>query len=123
MRVARRPHAEPRHRRPRDRLRKDTYIFERDTLTPHEGGTISVGKVDLYKEGHFILEAKQGSEKESKKVGTARRETPSWTIAMNKAYGQGLGYAKTFDRPPPFLMVCDIGYCFDLRGQSGVGIG
>ena len=93
---------------------KDTYIFERDALTPHEGGTVSVGKVDLYKEGHFILEAKQGSEQDSKKVGTAKRNTPAWNIAMNKAYGQALGYAKTFDRPPPFLMVCDIGYCFDI---------
>jgi hypothetical protein len=44
---------------------KDTYVFERDALTPHEGGTVSVGKIDLYKEGHFVLEAKQGSEKDS----------------------------------------------------------
>jgi hypothetical protein len=37
-----------------------------------------------------------------------------WALAMQAAYGQALGYAQTFDTPPPFLIVCDIGYCFDL---------
>ncbi|MCL4806410.1 MAG: class I SAM-dependent DNA methyltransferase [Thermoanaerobaculia bacterium] len=33
---------------------------------------------------------------------------------MQKAYVQGYQYAQAFDAPPPFLIVCDIGYCFDL---------
>jgi hypothetical protein len=33
---------------------------------------------------------------------------------MKDAYGQALGYARSFDRPPPFIIVCDIGHCFDL---------
>lgn len=37
-----------------------------------------------------------------------------WALAMQAAYGQALGYAQTVDDPPPFLIVCDIGYCFDL---------
>lgn len=93
---------------------QDVYVFEADARTPHEGGTVSIGKADLYKEGCFILEAKQGSEAGSKKVGTAKRGTPTWTVSMKDAYGQALGYARSFDTPPPFLLVCDIGYCFDV---------
>jgi hypothetical protein len=33
---------------------------------------------------------------------------------MHGAFGQALGYARTLDRRPPFLLTCDIGYCFDL---------
>ena len=93
---------------------KDRYVFEKDALTPHEGGVVTVRKIDLYKAGAFILEAKQGSDLSSKKLGTAKRETPAWNIAMQGAYGQALGYARTFASPVPFLLVCDIGYCFDL---------
>jgi hypothetical protein len=91
---------------------RDQYVFERDAVLLKEKQTI--GKIDLYKRGCFILEAKQGSEAESKKIGTARRDTPSWNVAMQKAFGQALTYATTIDRPPPFVIVTDIGYCFDL---------
>jgi hypothetical protein len=93
---------------------KDTYTFERDAIFAHEGDKFTTGKIDLFKDGHFILEAKQGSEESSKKLGSAKRNTPAWSIAMRDAYGQALGYARTFDTPPPFLITCDIGYCFDL---------
>lgn len=93
---------------------KDTYVFERGVRFVAEGGTSPQGRIDLYKEGCFILEAKQGAPAGSKKTGTAKRGTPGWTVAMGEAYGQALGYAKTFERPPPFLVVCDLGHCFDL---------
>lgn len=93
---------------------KDTYVFERDAYLARAGGRGSIGKIDLYKEGCFLLEAKQGSRQESAKLGMARRGTPAWNIAMRDALGQALGYARTLDRPPPFLLVCDIGYCFDV---------
>ena len=96
-----------------DRAR-DTYVFEADALVPHEGGAVSIGKMDLYKAECFVLEAKQGSHAGAAKVGTARRNTPSWSIAMQDAYGQALNYARTLPKPPPFLVVADIGYCFDL---------
>jgi hypothetical protein len=92
----------------------DTFAFERDAVFAHEGGRSTIGKIDLYKESCFLLEAKQGSEEKSAKLGTAKRNTPSWNIAMHDAFGQALGYAKTLDQPPPFIIVCDIGYCFDL---------
>jgi hypothetical protein len=96
-----------------DRAR-DTYVFEADALVPHEGGAVSIGKMDLYKAECFVLEAKQGSHAGAAKVGTARRNTPSWSIAMQDAYGQALNYARTLPKPPPFLVIADIGYCFDL---------
>jgi hypothetical protein len=93
---------------------RDRFVFERDAVFAHEGGRSTIGKIDLYKEGCFLLEAKQGSDEKSRKLGTARRNTASWNIAMHDAFGQALGYAKTLDQPPPFLIVCDIGFCFDL---------
>lgn len=93
---------------------RDTYVFEKDVAIPHEDGKKTIGKIDLYKHGFFLLEAKQGSELFSKKLGTARRGTPAWNIAMQDAYGQALGYARTLPSAPPFLLICDIGFCFDL---------
>ncbi len=97
----------------------DDYVFEKDAPVTHEGGATSVKKIDLYRAGHFILEAKQGSERGSKKLGTAKRDTPGWNQAMNDAYGQALGYARSFDEPEPFIVVCDIGYCFELYSDFG----
>lgn len=93
---------------------RDLYVFERDSVMQIEGGKFSIGHIDLYKDGCFVLEAKQGSAAESRKKGTARRDTPGWTVAMQAAFGQALSYARTLTNPPPFLLVADIGYCFDL---------
>ncbi len=95
-------------------VEENSYCFERDAVLQHEGGGVSIGKMDLFKAGCFILEAKQGSEASSGKTGTAKRRTPGWHQAMRDAYGQALGYAATLDDPPPFIVVADIGFCFDL---------
>jgi hypothetical protein len=89
-------------------LARDLYVFEKDVATTKAGG-ISFGHVDLYKDGCLLLEAKQGAAS-----GPKRRDTPAWNQLMNDAHGQALGYAAHLDAPPPFLVVCDIGYCFDL---------
>jgi hypothetical protein len=93
---------------------KDLYTFERDAPAVHEGEKVTTRKMDLYKEGCFVLEAKQGSDQGSRKSGTARRGTPLWENAMQEALSQARGYARTLPAPPPFLIVCDIGHCFDL---------
>jgi hypothetical protein len=93
---------------------RDTYVFEREARLAHEGGEATIGRIDLYKQGCFILEAKQASGEGSSKLGKAKRGTPAWNILMKEAYGQALGYARSFDRPEPFIIVCDIGHCFDL---------
>ena len=93
---------------------RDRYVFEHDVPTAHEGGQVTTRKIDLYKHGCFILEAKQGSNPGDKKLGFARRGTPQWDVGMRDAYGQAIGYAASMDDPPPLIVICDIGYCFDL---------
>jgi len=93
---------------------RDTYVFEKDAKLGREGASATTKKIDLYKAGCFILEAKQGSNDGAKKLGTARRGTPAWNIAMNDAYGQALGYARAFAKAVPFLIVSDLGHCFDI---------
>ena len=95
-------------------LDRDTYVFERKVPIVHEDSEATLGSIDLYKQGCFILEAKQASGEGTSKLGKAKRGTPAWNILMKDAYGQALGYARSFDRPPPFIIVCDIGHCFDL---------
>ncbi|MEO7793732.1 MAG: DNA methyltransferase [Thermoanaerobaculia bacterium] len=87
---------------------KDRYVFEKDVVRSREDGT-SIGRIDLFRAGCFVLEAKQ--------VGAAKRGTPAWEQAMNDALGQALGYARSLPQPPPFVVVCDIGHCFDLHAS------
>jgi len=104
------PHPDPKTNDP-DR---DVYVFEADVLSVHEGGKTTTLKADLYKRGCFILEAKQGSKPGDAKVGSARRGTPGWNQMMQNACGQAVGYARSMDDPPPFIVTCDIGYVFEL---------
>lgn len=94
--------------------KRDLFVFEKGVRVSREGAAPTTKKIDLYKHGCFVLEAKQGSEATSGKLGTAKRKTPAWNIAMNAAFGQALEYAKFLDEPPPFIIVTDIGFCFDL---------
>ncbi len=101
---------------------RDLYVFERPAILAKEKGA-SVGRMDLFKTDCFILEAKQGSGHDSKKLGHAKRGTPAWNIAMRDAYGQALGYAHTLDNPPPFILTTDIGYCFEFYSSfDGSGV-
>ncbi len=115
----------------------DAYAFERP-VTFDDGETSSTGFIDLYKRAHFVLEAKQGADAPEqteetalglkapkRKGGTARRETRAWERAMTKAKEQARRYARALpatDGWPPFLVVADIGFCFDLFADfSGQG--
>jgi hypothetical protein len=93
---------------------RDRYVFEYPVREKDQQGKVHTKRIDLYKEGHFLLEAKQGAAEGATKAGTAKRGTNAWHIAMNEAYGQALGYARIFAKPVPILVVCDIGYCFDI---------
>lgn len=94
-------------------LDKDRYVFEREVILLRPDKQ-TIGFIDLYKYGHFILEAKQGSEADSKKIGTAKRGTPAWHVAMEEAFGKAVQYSSTIQNPPPFIIIADIGYCFDI---------
>lgn len=112
--------------------RDNSYVFER-TVTFNDGtGLTSVGRIDLYKRGCFVLEAKQGSDKTEKnqslellpsvatRKGTAVRGTRGWDVAMLKAKGQAEQYARALpveEGWPPFLVVVDVGHQIELFSE------
>jgi hypothetical protein len=124
---------------------QNDYVFERRVFQDNGDGTVSFGRIDCYKRGAFILEAKQGSEADRAaaergeddldlfgqtasarlKRGTARRGTPGWAKAMVQAKGQAERYAKALPADhgwPPFLLIADIGYCVEVYADfSGTG--
>jgi hypothetical protein len=117
---------------------KNDYVFEKAVEFNNCDGTTSQGRIDLFRAGHFVLESKRGSERRAaeeaealatvtkrkkRRTGTATRGTPAWDKAMTRARQQAKRYAEAIpDEWPPFLIVCDVGHCFDLYAdftQSG----
>jgi hypothetical protein len=49
---------------------ENAYVFEKTVTFHHGDGMSSTGRIDLYKRGCFVLEAKQGSEQQSTPTGT-----------------------------------------------------
>ncbi|AML53781.1 class I SAM-dependent DNA methyltransferase [Falsihalocynthiibacter arcticus] len=107
------------------------YRFERPVTLTHTGRTRN-GRIDLYKRGHFILEAKQGVSKSAqdkstlemfleknapKQVGHGKRGTAKFDDTMLKARNQADNYARAVakeDGWPPFLMIVDVGNVIEL---------
>lgn len=58
---------------------QNAYVFERDVEFDQGDGTKTIGRIDLYKRGCFILEAKQGLPK--KFVFTATQESQEPEVA------------------------------------------
>jgi hypothetical protein len=52
------PHPEP----TKPVVSENAYVYERDVTFQNQDGSTSIGRIDLYKRGCFVLEAKQGSE-------------------------------------------------------------
>lgn len=125
------PHPDP--AQPDDTL--NAYIFERSVTFHHADGTSSAGRIDLYRRGCFVLEAKQGVERKAEpaplsaahakqakaaKKGTAVRGTAAWDVAMLAARGQGESYIRALppaEGRPPFLMVVDVGHCIEVYAE------
>lgn len=113
------------------------YVIDRAVKHGDLTGTETTGFIDLYRRDCFVLETKQGVEAEEaknpvtelkkakRKKGHGVRGSKAWESTMLKARGQAEGYAR--DLPvdhgwPPFLVVVDIGYCFELYADfSGTG--
>ncbi|WP_243294396.1 DNA methyltransferase [Geothrix mesophila] len=90
-----------------------TYCFEKDLKLTHLDGTTSTGSIDLYREGCFVLEAKQGSTTDA--PGSApRRGTRAYDRYMEAAFGQAVNYARNLSRRPPFVITCDIGHAIHV---------
>ena len=108
---------------------QNTYVFEKAVNLNNGDGTSSTGRVDLYRQKTFVLESKQGAERRANELaealasatrqkkhrkGTAQRGSTHWAQAMRSAYQQAKRCAEALPEWPPFLIVCDVGYCFDV---------
>jgi hypothetical protein len=112
----------------------NAYVFERNVIFDNGDGTTNKGRIDLYKRGCFVMEAKQGSDRARATAplfgggeerpargrarrGTAVRGTRGWDVAMRRARGQAEQYVRALppsEGNPPFLVVVDVGYSFEL---------
>jgi len=120
----------------------DGYRFERPVTFIHTGSQTR-GFIDLYRVGHFVMEAKQGvagtlreDDKQSDlladlpkpaRKGHGTRGTRAWDDTMLRARNQADGYARAVSRAdgwPPFLLIVDVGHVIEVYADfSGQGQG
>nr|WP_245896933.1 DNA methyltransferase [Sphingomonas fennica] len=119
------------------------YVFERAVRDADAEGNIRTGRIDLYRRGCFVLEAKQSRWRDQGKEISLPAEKPQspgfaepellgrrsarrdWDVLMRNARDQAERYARALDIEhgwPPFLIVCDVGHCLELYADfSGQG--
>lgn len=122
--------------------RANSYCFEHPVTFIHTG-TQSRGFIDLYRAGHFVMEAKQGTGNADPdddaqpallpnlpgptRKGHGARGTRRWDDTMLRARNQADGYARAVSRDdgwPPFLLVVDVGHVIEVYADfSGQGQG
>jgi hypothetical protein len=103
---------------PKGSVEGDKYCFDKDIKFYDK--KVATRFADFYKEGHFLVEAKQGSTNSTK--GHGKRGTKGYRDAMQQAFNQAKSYAYNRMLPalPPFLITCDIGSHFEVwEGFSG----
>jgi hypothetical protein len=93
------------------------YMFERPVTFRHGDGGASAGRIDCYRRGCFVLEAKKikvGS------GGTAQAASKGFDDALLRARSQAEGYARALpadEGRPPFLVVVDVGNVIELFAE------
>ena len=118
------------------------YVFERRVDFKHADGSRTAGRIDCYKRGCFILEAKQSGKRDARRLdadqlallpedaaqrkpGQARRGTRGWDQVMIAARRQAEDYARALPVEhgyPPFLVVVDVGHVVEVYADfSGQG--
>ncbi len=124
---------EPEPTRPNDA--DNAYVFERSVYDPHDKGKPTVRCIDLYRRGCFVLEAKQGVEKEAEaeaqvrqakskkaqaKKGHGTRGTKGWDTFMQRARQQAENYVRLLpdgEGRPPFVLVVDVGHMIEVYAE------
>ncbi len=113
-----------------DNTANNAYVFERAVTFQNRDGETSTGRIDLYKRGCFVLEAKQYASAKTEAAALAlalgvdtpkspkvARGSAAWDRAMLEAFGQADNYARHLphdEDPPPFLLVVDVGHVIEL---------
>lgn len=121
---------------------RNDYVFERWVDFKHPDGTRSAGRIDCYRRGSFVLEAKQSAKRKvakphpaqldlipedaaQRKQGHAKRGTRGWDQVMLAARKQAEDYARALPVEhgyPPFLLVVDVGHVIEVYADfSGQG--
>jgi hypothetical protein len=120
---------------------RNDYVFERAVIFKDEAGKSGHGRIDLYKRGCFVLEAKQSRQRGgAKEVAMAPEQVAlsateasrgrrsahrGWDVLMRNAREQAEQYARALDTDhgwPPFVIVCDVGHAFEIFADfSGQG--
>jgi len=119
---------------------QNDYVFERVVKEPNGDGTFVLRRIDLYKRGCFVLEAKQSRQRGGSKPLEGQTELFSppepkmrgrrtagraWDVLMMNARQQAQNYARALPTShgwPPFLLVCDVGHCIEVYADfSGQG--
>ena len=99
---------------------QNAYVFEKSVRFPNRDGSVSLGRIDLYKRGHFVLEAKQGANDGDAKPGHGIRGTDGWDQSMVRAKNQAERYIRALpaaEGRPPFLLVVDVGHAVELYSE------
>lgn len=115
------------------------YVFERAVRRRASDEIISSKRIDLYKKGCFILEAKQSRlpgaknaipgqlsllNDEPEHLGR-RSAARGWDVMMQNARLQAENYVSLLDAShvaPPFIITCDVGHAFEIFADfSGSG--
>ncbi len=87
------------------------YMFERPVTFAHGDGSTSAGRIDCYRRGHFVLEAKK------LKAGS---HTKGFDDGLLRARSQGEAYARALpaaDGRPPFVLVVDVGTVIEVYAE------
>ncbi|MBC7611050.1 MAG: class I SAM-dependent DNA methyltransferase [Polaromonas sp.] len=90
---------------------EQNYMFERPITFSHGDGSTSGGRIDCYRHGHFVLEAKKLK---------AASHTRGFDDALLRARAQAEGYARALpatEGRPPFLLVVDVGTVIELYSE------
>ncbi len=90
---------------------EQTYMFERPVTFAHGDGSTSAGRIDCYRRGHFVLEAKK------LKAGS---HTKGFDDGLLRARSQGEAYARALpaaDGRPPFVLVVDVGTVIEVYAE------
>lgn len=87
------------------------YMFERPVTFVHGDGATSAGRIDCYRRGHFVLEAKK------LKAGA---HTKGFDDGLLRARSQGEAYARALpvaEGRPPFVLVVDVGTVIEVYAE------
>jgi len=93
------------------------YMFERPVVFQHGDGGTSAGRIDCYRRGAFVLEAKKLKASQAVKAGAPAK---GFDDAMMRARAQAEGYARALpaiEGRPPFLVVVDVGHVIEVYAE------